>query len=56
MTHVSFAPFNFIANLIKNQSEVNRMIKSFIPKIPEHLFYTALPQVSLVFHLISTAT
>eukprot|EP00804_Cyclotella_cryptica_P008905 CCRYP_012021-RA/>CCRYP_012021-RA protein AED:0.02 eAED:0.02 QI:94/1/1/1/0.87/0.88/9/625/3358 len=38
-------------NIGENQSEVNNLVKSFIPKIPEHLFYTALPQlVSCILH------
>jgi len=35
----------------KNQALVNKVIKSFASKIPEHLFYTALPQLlSRVIH------
>ena len=44
--HYNTILFFISANICEHQSEVNDLIKSFIPKIPEHLFYTALPQVS----------
>lgn len=40
-----------IASLEENQAQMNSLIKSFAEKIPEHLFYTALPQLlSCVIH------
>ena len=40
-----------IVCLRQNQEEMNKLIESFIEKIPEHLFYTALPQLlSCVVH------
>jgi len=39
------------ASLEENQAQMNSLIKSFAEKIPEHLFYTALPQLlSCVIH------
>lgn len=35
----------------KNQELMNKLIKSFASKIPEHLFYTTMPQLlSRVLH------
>ncbi len=40
-----------IALLEENQEQMNSLIKSFVGKIPEHLFYTVLPQLlSCVIH------
>lgn len=39
------------ARLHQNQELINKLIKSFVDSIPEHLFYTALPQlISCVVH------
>lgn len=48
ITYYSFVTttsFFRTVDLLRNQSEMNNLIRSFVSKIPEHSFYTALPQV-----------